>query len=166
MKNENGEMGISFVVMPIEILQNKELTASEKILYCYLSLFKKGVCYQSNEKLAEITGLDVSTIKRGLKKLSELQYVFIEFINNNSAARRIYIISENPKKLIHLMKKGLLRAPADKPAEESETPQQAIEEKEEQPKPLNSPPLSPRPKRSDFADEKDYVDAVYAWNTQ
>lgn len=167
MKNENGEMGISFVVMPIEILQNKELTASEKILYCYLSLFKKGVCYQSNEKLAEITGLDVSTIKRGLKKLSELQYVFIEFINNNSAARRIYIISENPKKLIHLMKKGLLRAPADKPAEESETPtqtQQVVEE--ERPKPPQESFLRPRPKRSDFADEKDYVDAVYAWNTQ
>jgi hypothetical protein len=166
MKNENGEMGISFVVMPIEILQNKELTASEKILYCYLLLFKKGVCYQSNEKLAEITGLDVSTIKRGLKKLSELQYVFIEFINNNSAARRIYIIYENPKKLVHLMKKGLLKAPADKPAEEPKIPQRAIEGKEEQPKSLNSPPLSPRPKRADFAEEKDYVDAVYAWNTQ
>lgn len=166
MKNENGEMGISFVVMPIEILQNKELTASEKILYCYLSLFKKGVCYQSNEKLAEITGLDVSTIKRGLKKLSELQYVFIEFVNNNSAARRIYIISENPKKLVRLMKKGLLKAPADTPVEEPRAPQQTTEVKEEQPKALCAAFLSPRPKRADFANEKDYVDAVYTWNTQ
>ena len=159
MKNENGEgTGISYVIMPIDILQDKNLTPSEKILYCYLSLFKKGVCFQSNDKLSEMTGLDESTIKRGLKKLGELKYVYVEFVNNNSAARRIYVVLDNPKKLEYLSRKGLFsldRKPEPKPAEEP------VEEPE---------PAAPairngiRPKRADYDTDEAYEKAFYSWN--
>ena len=150
MKNENGEgSGITYVIMPVEILQDKNLTSSEKILYCYLSLFKKGVCFQSNEKLSEMTGLDESTIKRGLKKLSDMQYVFIEFVNNNSAMRRIYIILDNPKKLAYLSRKGMFDL-----------------KKSEQVKPIEKEPgvITPRPRRADFESAEEYEEAFYAYN--
>jgi len=156
MKNENGEgTGITYVIMPIEILQNKNLTPSEKILYCYLSLFKKGVCFQSNDKLAEMTGLDESTIKRGLKKLGDMQYVFVEFVNNNSAMRRIYVVMDNPKKLAYLSRKGMFSL--DKKPE----PIAKLE-----PPVGNAPIPASRPRRADYASEKEYEDAFYKWNSK
>lgn len=161
MKNENGEgTGITYVIMPVDILQDKNLTPSEKILYCYLSLFKKGVCFQSNEKLAEITGLDESTIKRGLKKLSELQYVFIEFVNNNSAMRRIYVVLDNPKKLAYLSRKGMFSL--DRKAEEPKPePTPAPEPVVEKKNPVN---MGARPRRADYASDEEFEEAFCTWN--
>ena len=107
MSNEEN-VGINFVNIPIEIFSSKELTANEKILYGYLSIFKKQCCFQSNEKLAEILGISVPTITNALKHLSDLEYIFIEFVNGNSAKRRIYVIFDNPKKLKYLISKGFL----------------------------------------------------------
>lgn len=160
MKNENGEgTGISFVIMPIEILQDKNLTSSEKILYCYLSLFKKGVCFQSNDKLAEMTGLDESTIKRGLKKLGEMQYVYVEFVNNNSAMRRIYTILDNPKKLAYLTRKGMfsLDRKPDAAPEPIAKPEPPV---------ADTPRPSSRPKRTDFTSDEEYEKAFYKWNSR
>lgn len=109
MSNEEN-IGISFVNIPIEIFSSKELTANEKILYGYLSIFKKQCCFQSNEKLAETLGVSVPSITRGLKHLEELGYVFVELVNGNSAARRIYTIFDNPKKLKYLASKGYLES--------------------------------------------------------
>lgn len=168
MKNENGEgAGISFVIMPIEILQDKNLTSSEKILYCYLSLFKKGVCFQSNDKLAEMTGLDESTIKRGLKKLSEMRYVYVEFMNNNSAMRRIYVVLDNPKKLEYLAKKGMFSL--DKKAEEKAEEPKA--ELAPEPEPKNYEPIvdinsMKMPKRTDYSSDEEYEKAFYNWNSK
>lgn len=178
--NENGDtMGISFVIMPIEILQNKDLTANEKMLYCYLSVFKKGVCFQSNEKLAEMTGTDESTIKRGLKKLAELGYVFIEFVNNNSAMRRIYVVLDNPKKLAYLSRKGMFNL--DKKASVYENTKSAEAQARNTVEPRTDEPTEPetatkyepivdissmkiRPKRSDFDTDEAFEKAFYNWN--
>ena len=163
MKNEN-ETGITFVVMPLEVLQNKELNSSEKILYCYLSLFKKGVCFQSNDKLSEMTGLDVSTIKRGLKKLSELKFVYIEFVNNNSAARRIYVVLDNPKKLAYLASKGAFNE-----AVKAKKVDDAPAEKEEPVRENTAPNVAPkprglRPSRNEYENQEDFEKAFYEWN--
>lgn len=107
MANEEN-IGISFVNIPIEIFSSKEITANEKILYGYLSIFKKQCCFQSNETIAEKLGMSTATVTRGLKRLEELGYVFIEFINKNSARRRVYVVFDNPKKLKYLMSKGFL----------------------------------------------------------
>lgn len=109
MSNEEN-IGISFVNIPIEIFSSKELTANEKILYGYLSIFKKQCCFQSNEALAKAIGVSENTITNGLKHLEELGYVFVEFVNGNSAARRIYTIFDNPKKLKYLASKGYLES--------------------------------------------------------
>lgn len=98
---------ISYVVIPLDILQNKSLNPSEKILFCYLNFFYDGVCFQSNEKIAKMTGLTVSTIKRGLKKLEKERYIYVEFVNNNSAKRKIYTVMDNPDKLAYLARKGM-----------------------------------------------------------
>ncbi len=164
MRNENGEgNGISFVIMPIEILQDKSLTSSEKILYCYLTLFKSGVCFQSNDKLSEMTGLDESTVKRGLKKLAEMKYIYVEFVNNNSAMRRLYVVLDNPKKLAYLSRKGMFSL--DK--EDRTEPDQ-----ENAPEPIPHRPvvdianMEARPKRGDFKTDKEYEKAFYKWNTK
>ena len=102
------KVGINFVNIPIEIFGNNELTANEKILYGYLSIFKKQCCFQSNEALAEAIGVNEKTITNALKHLEELEYIFVEFVNGNSAARRIYVIFDNPKKMKFLISKGYL----------------------------------------------------------
>ena len=107
---DNEKSGITFVNIPIEIFSSQELTANEKILYGYLSIFRKQCCFRSNESLAETLGVSVATITRGLKKLEQLGYIFIEFVNGNSAARRIYTMFDNPKKIKYLMNKGYLKS--------------------------------------------------------
>lgn len=161
MKNENGEgMGITYVIMPIEILQSKELSCNEKILYCYLNLFKKGVCFQSNEKLCEMTGLEERTLQRALKKLAEMKYIFIEYVNNNSAMRRIYVVLDNPKKLEYLAKKGMFSM-SPKPAVADAEP------KNEEPEPIvDISSLKIRPKRADYSSDEEYEKAFYAWNSR
>lgn len=101
------EQGITFVNIPMEIFSSKELTTAEKHLYGWLSIFKKQCCYQSNESLAEQTGLSERTISRSLEKLASMQYIFIEFVNGNNAKRRIYTLFDNPKKLAYLARKGM-----------------------------------------------------------
>ena len=162
MKNENGEgTGISFVIMPVEILQDKNLTSSEKILYCYLSLFKKGVCFQSNDKLAEMTGLDESTVKRGLKKLGGMRYVFVEFVNNNSAMRRIYVVLDNPKKLAYLSRKGMFSLERKPETSGQRTiPDTAPESI------VDIDSLKFRPKRADYSSDEEYEKAFYEWNSR
>lgn len=157
MKNENGEgMGITYVIMPIEILQSRELSCNEKILYCYLNLFKKGVCFQSNEKLCEMTGLEERTLQRALKKLAEMKYIFIEYVNNNSAMRRIYTVLDNPKKLEYLARKGMFSS-TPKPVAEPTT---APKEEAEIPRPTT------RPKRTDYSSDEEYEKAFYKWNSR
>lgn len=157
MKNENGEgMGITYVIMPIEILQSKELSCNEKILYCYLNLFKKGVCFQGNEKLCEMTGLEERTLQRALKKLAEMKYIFIEYVNNNSAMRRIYTLLDNPKKLEYLAKNGMFSMPPKPAVVETELKN----EEPEMPKP------TARPKRADYSSDEEYEKAFYKWNSK
>lgn len=160
MKNEIWQ-GIQYVVMPIEVLQNEELSPSEKILYCYLTLFKKGVCFQSNAGIEKMTGLQEKTISRGLKKLSELGHIYIEYVNGNSAARRIYTILDNPKKLEHLAKMGAFKKATEPKSE-------AVEEAEDEPKPENmDDDLENRGivKRSDYATDGEFEKALYKRNT-
>lgn len=155
------EVGISFVIMPIEILQDKSLTPSEKILYCYLTIFKKQCCFQSNATIEENTGLDTRSIQRGLKKLEELKYVYIEFVNNNSAMRRIYTVLDNPNKLAYLSRKGMFsvdRASVSLPKVLPTQMSEPVSAEKEHTEPR------PRPNRKDFTNDEEYEKAFYSWN--
>lgn len=152
------EVGISFVIMPVEILQDKSLTAQEKILYCYLTIFKKQCCFQSNAVIEENTGLDVRSIQRGLKKLEELKYVYIEFVNNNSAMRRIYTILDNPNKLAYLSRKGMFSV-------ENKTNEDVVENSDPEPSCAKIEQVATkRPTRKDYNSDEEYEKAFYAWN--
>lgn len=197
MVNEKGQTdeGISFVVIPIEILQNKELSCSDKILYGYLSIFKKQCCFQSNEDLANMTGLSERTITNALTNLAKLDYIFIEFVKGNSACRRIYTVFDNPKKLKYLINRGYLGSFAQafpQPSKNCEgvskncvegskncDPQnrgdgskncyhRIIKEKEniaDSPAGLAGKVPASRLNREDFDSEQDYEKAFYARNT-
>jgi hypothetical protein len=111
-----------------------------------------------------MTGLDVSTIKRGLKKLSELKFVYIEFVNNNSAARRIYVVLDNPKKLAYLVSKGAFNE-----AVKAKKVDDAPAEKEEPVRENTAPKVAPKPRgmipsRNDFDTQEDFEKAFYEWN--
>lgn len=117
---ENQKRGFWGVIVPMEILDNTDISANEKIVYCYVASYTK-MCLDSNERIAERIGVSEHTVTRALKKLSELGYVFIEFVNNDNSKRRIYAIHENPKKLAYLEKKGLLGSfTQPKPNEQSQ----------------------------------------------
>lgn len=102
--------GISFINIPIQILQNKELTANEKILFSYLSIFEKKFCFQSNEVISEALGMSVPTISRGLKKLEELKFIYIRYNQNNKSKREIYIVFHKPGKLHFLINRDKLES--------------------------------------------------------
>ena len=147
MSKEDNSTGISYVIMPMEVLKDENLTPSEKILYCYLTLFKKQCCFQSNAGISSFTGLDESTVKRGLKKLAELKYIFVEFVNNNSAARRIYVIMDNPKKLEYLAKRGAFDEPQKNVVEDDDNEREDV--------------IPDRPRRSQYKTAEEYEKALY-----
>lgn len=158
---ENNNIGINFVSIPVEVLQDKELTPSEKILYAYLSIFRKGVCFQSNAKLEEITGIPERTIRSGLSKLESMKYVFIEFESGNSAKRKIYVIFDNPKKIEYLSRKGMFslgRKPDAAPEPET---------KKEEPEPIvDTSSLKMRPRRADYTSDEEFEEAFYTRNKE
>ena len=98
--------GFTGVWISKEVLNSTELTPSEKIIFANIASFDK-CCFETNERLAEKCGVDESTVKRALRKLSAQGFIVIEFVNNNSSKRRIYAILDNPKKIKYLVKKGL-----------------------------------------------------------
>jgi hypothetical protein len=106
-----------------------------------------------------MTGLEERTLQRALKKLSEMKYIFIEYVNNNSAMRRIYVVLDNPKKLEYLAKKGMFSM---SPKTEMDKP----EPKKEEPKVLVVPKPTTRPKRTDYSSDEEYEQAFYKWNSK
>lgn len=109
MQEAEVRRGFWGVIIPMEILDNTDISANEKIVYCYIASYTK-VCLDSNERIAERLGIGVNTVSRALKSLGELGYVFVEFINGDNSKRRIYAIHENPKKVAYLAKKGLFNS--------------------------------------------------------
>lgn len=121
---ENSQ-GITFVNLPMEVFASKDLTPGEKMLFGWLSIFKKQYCFQTNEALAEATGLSERTISSALKKLEDMGYIFIERIGGNDAKRRIYALFDNPKKLAYLASKGAFKTASSTFAQENATFPQA-----------------------------------------
>lgn len=105
---QNQQRGFFGVIIPLNILDSKELTIAEKFVYAYVASYAK-CCFDSNERIAERIGVSKETVSRALSKLQKLKYVYVEFVNNNSSARRLYAIFENPKKLEYLSKKGMFQ---------------------------------------------------------
>lgn len=101
--NQRGFFGI---VIPKEILDDKDINITEKFIYGYVASFTR-CCFETNEAIAEKLGVSESTVKHAIPKLVDKGYLFIEKKNNNNSARRIYSVFDNPKKLKYLAQKGM-----------------------------------------------------------
>ena len=107
MQNQNTR-GFWGVIIPVEILDSKELNANEKIIYGYIASYTK-MCLDTNEKIAERLNVNEKTIRRALEKLQAMEYVYVEYLNNNTSKRRIYAIYENPRKIAYLARRGMFK---------------------------------------------------------
>lgn len=189
MQDQN-KRGFWGVIIPVEILDSKELGANEKIVYGYVASYTK-MCLDSNERIMERLNISERTVQRALQKLQEMGYVYVEYVDNNSAKRRIYAVMDNPKKLAYLVKKGLLKSTIgggcqnDGEGCQNVTPQnrgegcqnvtQRIKEEKEEEKSeqkpngtvapaVEGPGHWPRcPKRSEFEKAEDFEKALYDW---
>lgn len=117
MSNDKNERGFFGIIIPEEILNDKELTITEKYIFGYIASFKK-CCFQSNEAIAEKLGVSKSSVAHTLPNLEARGFLFVEKVNGNNGMRRIYSILENPKKIAYLQKIGKLK-PCGKPVEKS-----------------------------------------------
>lgn len=102
------ERGFFGVIIPLEILDNTELTVSEKFVYAYVASFRK-CCFESNDMIAEKIGVSKETVSRALNKLAKIGFVLVEYVKNNSSKRRIYAVFENPKKIAYLAKNDMFK---------------------------------------------------------
>lgn len=107
MENNTNPRGFFGVIIPIKLLDNPDLTPGEKIVYAYIASYRKA-CFDSNDKIAERTGVPERTVRRALSNLTKYGFIYIEFINGSTSKRRIYAILDDPKKLKYLIQKGLL----------------------------------------------------------
>lgn len=112
--DDSNQRGFFGIIIPKEILDDKDLNITEKFIYGYIASFTR-CCFESNEKIAAKLGISESTIKHAIPKLVGKGYFYVEKVNNSNNARRIYSVLDNPKKLAYLSRKG-----AFKPVENSD----------------------------------------------
>lgn len=105
MKNEENR-GFFGILIPAEIVDSTDLSVSEKFVYGFIASFNKA-CFLSNEALADRTGVSKETVSRAINRLARMGYIYVELVNGNNAARRIYSVYDNPKKLKYLASKGM-----------------------------------------------------------
>ena len=78
------------VAIPVDVLRDQNISATAKLLYGIIDSFqrKSGVCYASNERLAEeLGGCTARTASKCIGELKEAGYVSID----TGKARKIYL---------------------------------------------------------------------------
>lgn len=123
MENQS-QRGFFGIIITKELLEDGELSITDKFIYGYIASFQR-CCFETNEKIAMKLGVSESSVAHAIPKLVKKGYLFVEKSSNNSKARRIYSIMDNPKKLRYLMRKGLFEG-CGKPVENSEPPMQNL----------------------------------------
>lgn len=76
------------IVIPVKILENNELSISEKFIYSYVASYGE-FCGDGNDKIARRLGVSTKTVTRALAKLQDAGYIMVKYTNNVSASRRI-----------------------------------------------------------------------------
>lgn len=86
--------GGNYAILPANIRYDKNLTDSEKLLFCELTALsnKNGYCYAGNKYLSEVFGVTKETISRRLSRLEKKGYIKSKIIRNGKeiTARHIY----------------------------------------------------------------------------
>ena len=93
---ENKESIGYYSVIPATVLYNKDLKASEKLLYAIITSLacKEGYCFASNKYLAEKLDVNPKTVSSWISDLRDKGFITVELIRNENKQilqRRIYI---------------------------------------------------------------------------
>lgn len=76
---------VRLVPVEREVLENMELTNTEKILYSYIVLLsqnEKGCCFMGSTKLSELVGITKRHLRRCIARLKKFNYISCTVIKN------------------------------------------------------------------------------------
>lgn len=81
------------ILIPNEIIIDKDLTDFEKLLYGDIRVLAKkdGYCFATNRYFAERYNKDIRTVQRAIRKLENKTYIVV---CNNKDERKIYIFND------------------------------------------------------------------------
>jgi hypothetical protein len=83
----------TFSVIPTEIIINKEISSTEKLLYAVISSLtnEKGYCWASNQYLGDLIGISERHASRSINKLLQEQLIKVDIKDNSK--RKITLIN-------------------------------------------------------------------------
>lgn len=130
---------MQFLKLSHELITDKNITSNEFRIYTYLlSLYNadKQCSYPSIEVISERLNISISTVKRSIKRLEELEYISIEKRKGLAGNFNIY------KKLKHLITTTVVKkvskvgvdSNGEKPLNGQISVEEALENVEEEPK--------------------------------
>jgi DNA-binding Lrp family transcriptional regulator len=103
MKDNNSQKFFGIVISK-ELLANRELSLADKVVYSYVASFKN-FCVESNHNIADKIGVSTSTVAHSISKLEGAGFIFVEKMNGNNSARRLYAVADKPNRLAYLKQK-------------------------------------------------------------
>lgn len=90
----------SYAIIPSYIMDDEKIHDGAKMLYARISMYsKEGRCWASNKHLSEKHGVDVRTIQRWLKELSDQGYIDVEIETGGFQTKRNIWITNDFKKI-------------------------------------------------------------------
>ncbi|HPC31311.1 MAG TPA: helix-turn-helix domain-containing protein [Candidatus Paceibacterota bacterium] len=98
-KEQKRKMRKRFAWVSYEVLEDEDLTSSDKVVYMVLSRFADNEtqeCYPSFGKIRKLSGLTDTTISTSIKHLEEKEYIEV---SRNAGKVNMYQLNEPPKKL-------------------------------------------------------------------
>jgi predicted transcriptional regulator len=125
MKESTGQKFFG-IVIPKELLANRELGLADKVVYSYVASFKN-FCVESNHNIADKIGVSISTVAHSIPRLEGAGFIFVEKMNGNNLARRLYAVADKPNRLTYLKQKNR-KMPCGKPVENFESIVQNLHE--------------------------------------
>ena len=83
----------TFSVIPTEIIINKEISSTEKLLYAVISSLtnEKGYCWASNQYLGDLIGISERHASRSINKLLQEQLIEVDIKDNSK--RKIPLVN-------------------------------------------------------------------------
>lgn len=125
MKGNNSQKFFGIVISK-DLLANRELSLADKVVYSYIASFKN-FCIESNHNIADKIGVSTSTVAHSISKLEGADFIFVEKLNGNNSARRLYAVANKPNRLAYLKQKTRKMA-CGKPVENFGTIVQTLHE--------------------------------------
>ena len=89
---------LPYIVIPVEVLFNSNLTSTEKILFGFINnlTYSTNGCRASNKWLGRLLAVSKQTISNGIGKLKKWKYILVEYEQtaDKRNVRRVFINPE------------------------------------------------------------------------